>query len=108
MQKLTLLIGVLITIGVFNSCTYLKTSDIKCVEINNKERINDQDQSYYLIYTENGVFTLQDDLLRGNFKSSTWYGKIEKGKSYSFRTGGFRIPIFSQYQNIITKPKLCE
>ena len=80
------------------------TQKYKCVEVTGKERIMKNETSYYLIFTKSGEFTVKDRLFRGNFNSSTWYGLLENGKSYTFKTEGYRFPILSWYENIITKP----
>lgn len=66
-----------------------------------KERIYSKENSYYLIYTEDGSFKLEDELFYGNFRSSDWYGKIQEGETYTFTTIGFRIGVFSSYPNIV-------
>ena len=108
MKKLFFLfIGILL----LNSCQYTMTEEIKCAKILGKERISKyvdgQDQSYYLIYTDKGEFTIEDDLLRGNFSSSHWYGKFQEGKTYTFKVGGYRSGFLSSYQNVYTEPVLC-
>jgi hypothetical protein len=73
--------------------------------VTEKERIvtknGDNLDSYYLIYTENGTYKLEDELLYGNFRSSDWYGKIKVDSTYEFTTIGFRIGFMSEYPNIV-------
>lgn len=73
--------------------------------VTDKERIvtknGDNLDSYYLIYTENGTYKLEDELLYGNFRSSDWYGKIKVDSTYEFTTIGFRIGFLSEYPNIV-------
>lgn len=73
--------------------------------VTDKERIvksnGKKTDSYYLIYTENGTYKLEDELFYGNFRSSDWYGKIKIDSTYEFTTIGFRIGLLSQYPNII-------
>jgi hypothetical protein len=107
MKKL-LIFGILI---LFSSCSQFNLSREECALVMGKERITDTKKgnstSYYLIFTDKGEFTIADELLRGNFESSRWYGKMQVGKNYSFATGGYRIPFLSQYKNIYSEPKIC-
>lgn len=73
--------------------------------VTDKERVVKKNgealDSYYLIYTENGTYKLEDELLYGNFRSSDWYGKIKVDSTYEFTTIGFRIGFMSEYPNIV-------
>jgi hypothetical protein len=65
----------------------------------------------YLIWvqTRDGqeiVLQNSDSLLNGKFNSSDIYGKIEVGSTYTFDVVGWRIPILSSYENIITIKKV--
>ena len=88
-------------------CTYTTTDNVSSAKVLDKERINTKESSYYLIYTDKGEFTITDDLFRGNFKSSTWYGSLRQDSCYSFKTGGIRNGVLSMYPNMISKPKKC-
>lgn len=100
-----LLIGVAI---LASSCNYVNTESIECAEVLEKERITVlEGGSYYLVMTDKGEYTVTDELFRGNFNSSQWYGKMKIGKSYSFKTGGYRIGLLSSYKNIHSKPLEC-
>ena len=95
----------------FSSCNYMNTQLIKNAKVLDKERVtknvDGSDQSYYLIYTDKGEFTIEDELFRGNFKSSNWYGKIQKDKCYNLTVGGYRNGFLSMYQNIHDAPIEC-
>lgn len=83
----------------FNDHTYT-------IEVTDKERVNSSDSSKYLIYGFSGdgetlVFENTDSLLRGKFDSSNVYAEIEIGKTYEVTVVGYRIPILSEYENII-------
>ena len=74
-------------------------------KVTDKERITmssgNSISSVYLIYTDAGVFSLEDDLLYLNFNSSDWYGQIKKDSTYTFTTTGYRIGFLSKYPNIV-------
>ncbi len=46
-------------------------------------------------------FTNKDQWLRGKFNSSTVQGKLKEGCTYNIKTCGYRIPLFSWYENVI-------
>lgn len=86
-------------VGLFNTETYVVT-------ITDKERINKNGSSRYLVYadSEDGeslVFENTDSLFHGKFNSSNVQGKLKEGKTYELTVVGFRIPILSSYQNIV-------
>lgn len=71
-----------------------------------KERITESSsegdiESYYLIFTEDGTFKLEDNLVYGNFRSSDWYGQIKRDSIYTFNLIGYRIGYLSEYQTIV-------
>lgn len=106
MQKgiLALVVLVIIAIVGFNIAKFSKKETFT-TRVTDKERIvkknGDNLDSYYLIYTDNGTYKLEDELLYGNFRSSDWYGKIEIDSTYEFTTIGFRIGFVSEYPNIV-------
>ena len=69
------------------------------VVITKTERVSDQ----YLVFTDKGVFTNEDDWRFLKFNSSDFYGKLsqEIGDRVSIQYTGFRIPMFSMYPNIV-------
>ena len=93
------------------SCNYMNTRHVRAAKVLEKERVtkyvNGRDKSYYLIYTDKGEFTIKDELFRGNFLSSKWYGIMKKDKCYTFEVGGYRSGFVSIYQNIHTEPVEC-
>lgn len=71
-----------------------------CV-VNGKDRAGKD--SEMRVYTDNcGVFVVQDATWIGHFNSADVYNSIEVGKSYDFDTIGMRIPLVSDFPNIIT------
>lgn len=90
----------LIKIDVYNDHTCTAT-------VTDKERIVDKDNtSKYLIFTETEggkvvVFENTDSFFRGKFDSSDIQGSIKIGKTYDFTVIGYRIPLFSTYENIV-------
>ncbi len=92
----------------FNDHTYTAT-------VTDKERIVKNDDgdvdSYYLIFCKDDggnyyEFKNEDNLLRLKFNSSSVYNQIEVGETYQFTVVGFRIGLFSWYENIIKFEKI--
>ena len=77
------------------------------VTVTDKERIVQNNDSRYLIYTtmedteETLVLENTDNLLRWKFDSSDLYAELEEGKTYDVTVVGIRLGIFSWYENII-------
>lgn len=55
----------------------------------------------YLIYTSGGTFKDADSLISGKFSSSDLYGQLQIGHRYTLEVRGYRIPILSEYPNIL-------
>lgn len=55
----------------------------------------------YRVYTDCGVFNVEDALLLGKWNAADTYAGIEVGKTYEFTTYGFRNGLFSMFPNII-------
>ena len=82
------------------------------VVIKDKERINYEDagetKSKYLIYTDKEVFENVDDWFYFKFSSSDIYGQLNKGDQYKLWVTGWRVQIFSTYQNIIAVERIID
>ena len=86
-------------VACFNNTSYIAT-------VTDKERVVTGNESYYLVFTEleNGdvrVFRNVDTWMRGKINSSDVQGKLNVGVRYQFGVAGWRIPMFSKYENII-------
>lgn len=55
----------------------------------------------YLVFTDKDVFKNVDSIWHLKFDSSDFHSKMSKGQICVFDTVGFRIPIFSEYKNIV-------
>jgi hypothetical protein len=77
--------------------------------VTDKDRTSDgQGGSDMRIYTKGcndssavKVFTVADNMFMGEYASADTYSGIEIGKTYDFETRGFRIPVLSQFENIV-------
>lgn len=75
------------------------------VTITDKERTHSDDEKY-LVFGEDPdgnvmVFENTDNLLRGKWDSSNFQGELRIGKTYEVTVIGYRVPLFSWYENII-------
>jgi hypothetical protein len=77
--------------------------------VTNKDRTSDgEGGSDMRIYTQGcndssavKVFTVADNWFVGQVASADVFASIEIGKTYDFETRGFRIPVLSQFENIV-------
>ena len=76
------------------------TSREVTVTVQDKDRITKTDTSYYLIYTDQGVYENTDCWICFKFASSNLYGDLRIGETYNLKVYGWRIPIVSMYPNI--------
>ena len=58
----------------------------------------------YLVFTDQGTFKVTDTWSYGNFSSSDTYGRLKEGNTYTFDVAGFRLPLMSEYPNIVSEP----
>lgn len=103
MERLLYILGCLFILClIFSSAIIAYSTDKEVtVTITNKENIVSNNDSKYLIFTNNGVYQNSDTMWYWKWDSSDFYNQIEIGKEYTFRVYGFRIPFLSMYKNII-------
>jgi hypothetical protein len=65
------------------------------------ERITSGESGKYLVFGENEVYQTTDSFALRKLRSSDFYRDIEVGKTYRFTVVGWRIPLFSNYRNIV-------
>jgi len=77
------------------------------IQVTDKERIVTSDgdggtRSYYLVFTkDNDVLINTDSWWYLKFDSSSLQGELERGKTYTVKVYGWRIPLLSSYPNIV-------
>lgn len=84
-------------IATANKQTYTVTVTDKAVKDNGE---------LYLVFAEDDnkndmVFKNEDKWILGKFDSSDLQAKLKLNHKYTMQTVGFRVPIFSMYQNIL-------
>lgn len=73
------------------------------VTVCDKESVRSGDSHEYRVYTSGGAYKVADykALQDQRFDSADLYGRLQAGSSYTITTTGWRIPLFSMFQNII-------
>lgn len=67
--------------------------------------------SKYMVFTKDEdedvyPFEIADNIFYFRWDSSDMYGKIEIGNTYKIKTIGWRVPLFSWYENIVSAEKI--
>jgi len=89
-----------IILGLTAGASHLSKGTIT-LTVTGKERINTQDVSYYLVFSEEGAFKNDDDLWQLKFDSSELQAKLKEGGTYLCTKNFWRIPFFSMYENLL-------
>lgn len=77
------------------------TSPPEPCTVEDKDRTTDSEgASVYRVYSDCGVFNVEDAPFLGKFNSADTYRHIEPGKTYRFETYGWRNGFFSMFPNI--------
>lgn len=116
LPKVLLAIVVLIVLWSTLGMSIVKILNTQTYEVivQSKEVKNNSESSKYLVFTvdaetgESRVFEVTDSLWKGRFDSADVYNMILPGHTYKFTTGGYRIPLFSMYQNIYEVTEIKE
>lgn len=92
----------------FNDHEYIATVTNKARIV---ETIDEKVVSYYLIFCkddEENYYELKNEdlFIRGKVNSSNIYNQLEEGKKYKITVVGFRVKLFSWYENIIKIEKI--
>lgn len=54
----------------------------------------------YMLSTDKGILSIQDNFFFAQFRSSDIYARAKVGETYCFKVSGVRIGLFSEYQNV--------
>lgn len=106
MKKVLSLAGAVALLFALSGCA---TSPESACTVTDKDRTtNSEGASVYRVYTDCGIFNVEDALLLGVFNSGDTYAAIEVGKTYQFETYGFRNGFFSWFPNIVAATEVTE
>ena len=104
------MIAIVIILAIVVDFTYSygneKTYSITVTDKQVKRSANNKIDDVYMIFAttstgETIVFKNSDMLFKGKFNSSDIQGQLKVGETYTVTTLGHRVPILSDYQNII-------
>lgn len=101
----SVLIAIIVILGIGTSIAFYTSpgSASACLVTEKDRTTSPEGGSDMRVYTENcGVLAVGDNLFTGTFNSADIYGSIEVGKTYDFKTVGWRFPLFSQFPIITT------
>lgn len=97
-----LLLVVLFSVLVVWPTSYAADQTRTCTVTEKDRTSNTNGQSSMRVYTDEcGVMEVGDVFFRGIFNSADTYSDIEVGRTYDFRSVGFRVPLFSVFPTII-------
>ena len=110
-SPLIALVAIIVICGVIFGVSANFNEHSYTITITEKERVYNDNSSKYLIFGddvetgETRVFENTDTLVKGKFNSSDFYGNLKVGETYKITVIGYRIPLFSWYENIIKYEK---
>lgn len=99
MRSLIFIIVAILILG-YPVSYYLSSEEIE-ITVTKTERINQGEDSKYLVYTENETFENTDSWLYLKFDSSDLYGHMKANETYKVKVAGWRWKFFSSYRNIV-------
>ncbi len=100
MRSLIFIIVAILILG-YPVSYYLSSEEIE-ITVTKTERINQGEDSKYLVYTENETFENTDSWLYLKFDSSDLYGHMKANETYKVKVAGWRWKFFSSYRNIVS------
>jgi hypothetical protein len=97
-------IAILCLVGVLFTSIILSTVKHVTFTVDDKVAVTTQDSGHeYQIFTRDGnVYSDNDSFVFFKFNSSNVYAQLKKGHTYDCKVSGFRIPILSAKNNIIS------
>lgn len=95
------LVAAALVAGTAGCVSYAERPAETC-SVSDKDRSTDKDgSSVYRVYTDCGVFSVEDRMFLGKFNSADTYAAIEVGKTYLITSVGVRNGFFSMFPNIV-------
>lgn len=96
-------LGILfVIVSLFSSYNSDKTKDCTVFSKENVTKVtNGSSSNEKRVYTEDcGVFTVNDSITKGTFRSGDLYGSLKENHRYTLTYNGWRIGITSSFPNI--------
>lgn len=76
------------------------SAETRSFTVKSKERVGGDDGKY-LVFTDHGVFSVEDSLWYFTWDASDRYNDITPGDHYTCKVAGWRIHFLSDYENLI-------
>lgn len=95
-----LIVGTLVLSPIACITATRHSAEYRTFTVRDKERVGG-DNGKYLVFTDRGVFSVEDSVSFGTWNASDRYNGIEVGKTYTCRVAGWRVHFTSSYENII-------
>lgn len=96
MRKMLLAISLLLSLS---ACSHVNVTNETC-KVTGKESVNTSESHQYRVYTNCGVYIIEDQLTRFHFNSADVYSRIEVGKTYQIESSGYRVGFLSMFKAI--------
>lgn len=108
MKKTLAALAVTVAALTLTGCAPTSPEEGLTCTVTDKDRSTDSEgASVYRVYSDCGVFNVEDAALIGKFNSADLYASIEPGKTYTFETYGFRNGFFSMFPNITSATEVA-
>ncbi len=101
MKKLSVILIVLVLVCHNGLISHLSKGSTT-LTVTGKERIENSDGGYYLVFDGKQAFKNTDDVWQLKFDSSTLHSQLQVGKTYTCTKNFWRVPIFSLYENLVS------
>jgi hypothetical protein len=102
MPRIAVLTVPLVTLVLGLGWPYYTARTVGPVEVTDKQRVIQNEESYYRLYTREETFRNSDTVFYLKFRSSELQGRIPVGAVCTFRVYGLRIPILSRFRNVVS------
>lgn len=79
--------------------SYYKDTPVTIV-VKDKESISKGGGHEYRIYTDREVYAMKDSIVKGRFRTANDYAALDSGKTYRCQSFGWRVPVFSTFENL--------
>ena len=89
-----------ILVGSVGIASHLSKDEVTFT-VKDKERVVKNEDSYYLVFTDKGVFKNSDAFWQLKFDSSEVQNQLVRGNTYTCSKNFWRVPLFSMYENLI-------
>lgn len=96
-------IAFFVAVAVIGSISaYTMSQTTQACTVSDKDRATNSDgNSSYRVYTDCGVFKVEDNIFFLRLNSADAYAELKTGESYKLRTIGWRVGLLSMFPNIL-------